>query len=262
MNNSHVVKLYPKFQYLFDPTPPKVPKNFPRRVNLNELDIFTQNTFSDQYLEAQKNGCPYYLLAVTESKSDSESNTPPVYTIYDSASLRSYRIQSQNKSKPLVSPLTNLPIQKIYYLAIECFKLSQNPNSSTIEFIPRPLKEVKLAKFFNPEIYHPDNNIELALDALNHHIDSTTPVLFSQVKRCQNVISKYLNSLMKKDLPPNMVSSSLNDNTPSPQHALAQRFIQHLQIEAQKWSQCSHIKPFLPPLPELNKVAPTSPVGK
>ena len=243
MVNSTELKLHSKFRFLFEPKPPKIHKKFPATINLKEIDILTQMSFKEEFLEAQKNGFPYYILAVAESESPTDKS--PAYNLYTSASLRSHKIQCLNQNKEFTSPLTRLTIQKIYYLAVECFKFSKSPSTNDIKFTPKALNEVKCAKFFYPEIYHPNGNIDLALDALNHNIDPTTPRLFSEVKKRQGVIAKYLKfkinqiklDLLKLENHNNMplLDSTFTDH----KIKSLRKEIHQLEIEAQKWLFCA-----------------------
>lgn len=243
MNDSNRIKISPCFHYAFEPRPPTTGDKFPKTIDLEDEDIFTLESFKEQFLKAQNNGLPYYLLAIAELKPEKVGDAK-VYKIYSASSLRIHRYTCLNKNKSFTCPLTTLPIQKIYYIAIDCFKLSKKNKSSPCSFSAYKIDQVTSGKFFYPDFFEPSQDEELALDALNQHIDKNgSPEEYIDQKEKQQLISCILtnkyNTLQKA------LYSPTRRKRINKQHL--KKKIQHLKIEAAKWNHCSSLKPNLPP---------------
>ncbi|MGA8163423.1 MAG: hypothetical protein WB791_00165 [Waddliaceae bacterium] len=92
--------------------------SFPKEIPLNEKDSLCLETFKSSIEKAQKLRIPFYLLAVTEMKPQKEGKL--FFQVYDGCYLRHYLSYKGIDAK---DPLTNLPIKKIHYFAIQCFKV-------------------------------------------------------------------------------------------------------------------------------------------
>jgi hypothetical protein len=241
-----LISIDPQFHYSFEPPPPKLNENFPKTIDLNENDIFTLDTFLNQYLQAQNNGLPYFLLSIAELTPASK-DTPPVYKIFNSASLRSHKYQCLNKEQPFSCPLTRLPIQKIHYIALECFNHIQKESSNNLEFAPKKIDELKNFRFFYPALYEPSGDEELALDALNPYVnkDESADGYVDQ-KEKQELISQILSDKMFK-----LLGNLKQLKSKKIKIQFLKKAIKHLHIEAAKWKFCSRLNSM--PIPKTEE---------
>jgi hypothetical protein len=230
------IKIVSTLHYAFEPISAIIDPKFPKKIKLEDVDVFSQDCFKTQYLEAQKNGLPYYLLAIAELKS-SQKDTPVVYQTYSSASLRAHKYQCLHEGKEFSCPVTRLPLQKVHYIALDCFKKKETSKNQFV-FTPQKISHIKHGKLFYPDLYEPEGDVELALDALNHHISPENPESFSKLKLKQNIISGILKeklSILEKQL-----EIQTHQARPSAKivHNI-KKIARHLGIEASKWEFCS-----------------------
>lgn len=234
--SSLIIGIDPQFHYSFEPRPPILDEKFPKTIDMKETDVFTLDTFLNQYVQAQKNGLPYFLLSIAELTPASKY-TPPVYKIFNSASLRSHKYQCLNTSQPFNCPLTRLPIQKIHYIALDCFNHTQQKSSNTPVFTPKKIEDLKNFKFFYPALYEPSGDEELALDALNPYVNKEDSAdEYVDQKEKQELIS-----LILSDKIFSLLGRMKLKNSKQNKMQYLRKVINPLNIEAAKWRFCSRM---------------------
>jgi hypothetical protein len=253
MTGTLAINVNNSFHYLFEPSPPIIEEGFPSFINLGDLDIFTQETFKEQFLQAQSNGLPYYLISIAELVSPKDSKR--IYKFYATASLRAHEFDCYYSAKDFICPATKLKIDKVHYFAIDCFKVQKSltkPNE--IQFIPKEIDEIKQCKYFFPTIFESSGNKELVLDALNQNIGVECQKEFQLLKRKQKLISSECKSLYIDYLGKNSLSGMRDQQkakaesrlvSPKSRTYIKQRLKilkKQIDIEEKKWDFCSEIK--------------------
>lgn len=176
INSQHSGKINISKEYNFGFNPGILDDNFPKSINLNEIESFTIESFKDNYFHAREAGLPYYLISIAEIAAKKQN----LYKFYDAQSFHAHKITCINREEELLCPNTRLPVNKIYYLALDCFQ----PSGSSEEFTNIE------AKLVNPLNFVFENQSEdIFFDALNYHILlGDDPEETCKVKECQKII--------------------------------------------------------------------------
>lgn len=139
------------------------PSGFPKKLDLNDLDPFTQRTFNDLFLSARALDKPAYYVGLGIASSVNARK----YTLYDGVYLTKYifetckargeMMNSQKKAEVLAnlhlhgipSPLDRAPIASVCWMALPCkeIPLKKALNVNMID----PRAQLLISDVLNPE---------------------------------------------------------------------------------------------------------------
>lgn len=111
--------------------PSRLP-NFPESLDLRESEAFTQQTWKELFQNAVKHHVPCYVIGIVPLPQRSP-NEKQRYKIYDGIILNNYVLERRGMPVLDLETREEIPIGKIHYLAVMCFKLDPH------EVKPAPL---------------------------------------------------------------------------------------------------------------------------
>jgi hypothetical protein len=118
-------------------------------VNLDNLDIFTGQSFYTRYKEAQERKFPAYVLAFVESEEPTNGIYQKKISVYDGVSLY-YFLQLNPPADRLNDPITRMPIKTVHYASIKCFEFVFKNDKSSI--LPTDESKLRLKSFLNDQL--------------------------------------------------------------------------------------------------------------
>jgi hypothetical protein len=93
------------------------------KLDPNEIEPLTTESWKYLYSENQKHYIPYYVLGATQVKHHQEKAK---HFLYDGVQLRKHFVNCVNQKKTPSDPLTNLEIQDIAFTFFKCFEYRKN----------------------------------------------------------------------------------------------------------------------------------------
>jgi hypothetical protein len=164
----------------FDPHHSTYPSDFPKSINLREIDPISQQSYAEGFKAAQAAFVPYYDLVVVKS-ADS------FYHVYDATFFSKY---ADDNRHDLRDPISRQKINDIQHVFMRCFKIDKNALCRPVD-LEKNKNNLRLLSFKTDDLdIHIHNMLQ---DSLNYNIHETgTKESQDQARRTQKILAKLI----------------------------------------------------------------------